>query len=61
MHVHKSGTRVVMFGSDQDHIGNNMWAILSERILSNQNGQWDCDRLHHLKYLYLDLTISKLD
>lgn len=59
----ESGTRVVMFGSDQGHIGNYMLAILSKRILLYLNGKWDRVRLHHLKYiyLYLDLTVSKLN
>lgn len=64
LHVHKcpkSGTPVVIFGSDRNPIGSFIWTILPERILSYPNGHWDRDRSRHLKYIYRDLIALNLN
>lgn len=52
---------LVMIGSDRDPIGNSIWTISSDRILSYLIEQRDRARSHHLKYILVcvcrDLTL----
>lgn len=55
------GTCVVNFALDLNLIWNLIWTILSKRMLSYLNGQWDHGRSRHLNYIYRDLALSMLN